>query len=53
MRFLTEALDAANARFEPSWLLHRPGVQFGSGFTKKQDPQSMLDFISMKYSLRG
>jgi hypothetical protein len=41
--FPTEALGATNAEFEPSWILHRPDVQFGSSFTKKQDPQSMLD----------
>jgi hypothetical protein len=51
--FLTQALSATNTGLESSGLLHCSGVQFGSGFRKEQDPQSIINLISMKRSTKG
>jgi hypothetical protein len=51
--FLAEAFGTTNAGLESSGLLHRPGIQFGSSFTKKQDLQSGLELIHTNRLLKG
>jgi hypothetical protein len=51
--FLAEAFGATNTRLGPSGLLHHPGIQFGSSFTKKQDLQSGLEVIDTNRLIKG
>jgi hypothetical protein len=53
VHFLPEAFGATDAGFESSGPLHRPSVQFGSSFIRKQDLQSGLEVIDTNHILKG